>query len=85
MEGHAIYSHDAQSITVVENHLRKLQSGLAGGLRFKSGCNITIMNSYLRDIGLIMRGTPEIGLTEAQAGGTISKLSNWLVVNDTFD
>uniref|UniRef100_UPI003D33568F LPXTG cell wall anchor domain-containing protein n=1 Tax=Enterococcus faecalis TaxID=1351 RepID=UPI003D33568F len=52
---------------------------------FKSGRNITIMNNYLRNTGLIMYGTPEIGLAETQAEGAISELSNWLVANNIFD
>ncbi len=82
---HAIYFHGAQNITVVGNHLRGLQNGPAGGFKFKSGRNITIMNNYLRNTGLIMYGTPEIGLAETQAEGAISELSNWLVANNIFD
>ncbi|EGO9163504.1 LPXTG cell wall anchor domain-containing protein [Enterococcus faecalis] len=82
---HAIYFRGAQNITVVGNHLRGLQNGPAGGFKFKSGRNITIMNNYLRNTGLIMYGTPEIGLTETQAEGAISELSNWLVANNIFD
>lgn len=43
------------------------------------------MNNYLRNTGLIMYGTPEIGLAETQAEGAISELSNWLVANNIFD
>ncbi|EGO2690393.1 LPXTG cell wall anchor domain-containing protein [Enterococcus faecalis] len=82
---HAIYFRGAQNITVVGNHLRGLQNGPAGGFKFKSGRNITIMNNYLRNTGLIMYGTPEIGLAETQAEGAISELSNWLVANNIFD
>ncbi len=82
---HAIYFRGAQNITVVGNHLRGLQNGPAGGFKFKSGHNITIMNNYLRNTGLIMYGTPEIGLAETQAEGAISELSNWLVANNIFD
>ncbi|HFE9695967.1 TPA: glycosyl hydrolase family 28-related protein [Enterococcus faecalis] len=82
---HAIYFCGAQNITVVGNHLRGLQNGPAGGFKFKSGRNITIMNNYLRNTGLIMYGTPEIGLAETQAEGAISELSNWLVANNIFD
>ena len=82
---HAIYFRGAQNITVVGNHLRGLQNGPAGGFKFKSGRNITIMNNYLRNTGLIMYGTPEIGLAETQAEGAISELSNWLVGNNIFD
>ncbi len=82
---HAIYFRGAQNITVVGNHLRGLQNGPAGGFKFKSGRNITIMNNYLRNTGLIMYGTPEIGLAETQAEGSISELSNWLVANNIFD
>ncbi len=53
-------------------------------LNLKSGRNITIMNNYLRNTGLIMYGTPEIGLAETQAEGAISELSNWLVANNIF-
>lgn len=70
---------------MVGNHLRGLQNGPAGGFKFKSGRNITIMNNYLRNTGLIMYGTPEIGLAETQAEGAISELSNWLVANNIFD
>ncbi len=82
---HAIYFRGAQNITVVGNHLRGLQNGPAGGFKFKSGRNITIMNNYLRNTGLIICGTPEIGLAETQAEGAISELSNWLVANNIFD
>ncbi|MGM0083086.1 cell wall surface anchor protein [Enterococcus sp. DIV0188] len=82
---HSIYFRGAQNITVVGNHLRGLQNGPAGGFKFKSGRNITIMNNYLRNTGLIMYGTPEIGLAETQAEGAISELSNWLVANNIFD
>ncbi|WP_164906786.1 glycosyl hydrolase family 28-related protein [Enterococcus faecalis] len=82
---HAIYFRGAQNITVAGNHLRGLQNGPAGGFKFKSGRNITIMNNYLRNTGLIMYGTPEIGLAETQAEGAISELSNWLVANNIFD
>ena len=82
---HAIYFRGAQNITVVGNHLRGLQNGPAGGFKLKSGRNITIMNNYLRNTGLIMYGTPEIGLAETQAEGAISELSNWLVANNIFD
>ena len=82
---HAIYFRGSQNITVVGNHLRGLQNGPAGGFKFKSGRNITIMNNYLRNTGLIMYGTPEIGLAETQAEGAISELSNWLVANNIFD
>ncbi len=82
---HVIYFRGAQNITVVGNHLRGLQNGPAGGFKFKSGRNITIMNNYLRNTGLIMYGTPEIGLAETQAEGAISELSNWLVANNIFD
>ena len=82
---HAIYFRGAQNITVVGNHLRGLQNGPAGGFKFKSGRNITIMNNYLRNTGLIMYGTPEIGLAETQAEGAISELSKWLVANNIFD
>lgn len=82
---HAIYFRGAQNITVVGNHLRGLQNGPAGGFKFKSGRNITIMNNYLRNTGLIMYGTPEIGLAETKAEGAISELSNWLVANNIFD
>ncbi|EID1476867.1 LPXTG cell wall anchor domain-containing protein [Enterococcus faecalis] len=82
---YAIYFRGAQNITVVGNHLRGLQNGPAGGFKFKSGRNITIMNNYLRNTGLIMYGTPEIGLAETQAEGAISELSNWLVANNIFD
>ena len=82
---HAIYFRGAQNITVVGNHLRGLQNGPAGGFKFKSVRNITIMNNYLRNTGLIMYGTPEIGLAETQAEGAISELSNWLVANNIFD
>ena len=85
MGDHAIYFRGAQNITVVGNHLRGLQNGPAGGFKFKSGRNITIMNNYLRNTGLIMYGTPEIGLAETQAEGAISELSNWLVANNIFD
>lgn len=40
------------------------------------------MNNYLRNTGLIIYGTPEIGLAETQAEGAISELSNWLVANN---
>ncbi|MGH1698445.1 glycosyl hydrolase family 28-related protein [Enterococcus faecalis] len=82
---HAIYFRGAQNITVVGNHLRGLQNGPAGGFKFKSDRNITIMNNYLRNTGLIIYGTPEIGLAETQAEGAISELSNWLVANNIFD
>ncbi|MGT3031569.1 glycosyl hydrolase family 28-related protein [Enterococcus faecalis] len=82
---HAIYFRGAQNITVVGNHLRGLQNGPAGGFKFKSVRNITIMNNYLRNTGLIIYGTPEIGLAETQAEGAISELSNWLVANNIFD
>ena len=49
-------------------------NGPAGGFKFKSGRNITIMNNYLRNTGLIMYGTPEIGLAETQAEGLFQNL-----------
>ncbi|MEN2291907.1 hypothetical protein, partial [Enterococcus faecalis] len=53
---HAIYFRGAQNNKVVGNDLRGLQNGPACGFKFKSGRNITIMNNYLRNRGLIMYG-----------------------------
>ncbi|MCU9775430.1 hypothetical protein, partial [Enterococcus faecalis] len=78
---HSIYLRGAQNNTGVGNHVRGLQNGPAGGFKFKSGRNITIKNNYLRNTGLIMYGTPEIGLAEMQAEGAISELSNWVAAN----
>lgn len=82
---HAIYLRGSQDVQVVGNHLRGLHNGPAGGFKFKSGRNVTIMNNYFRNTGIIMYGTPEYGYGNSYADGASSELTNWLVANNTFD
>lgn len=82
---HAIYLRGSQSVQVISNHLRGLHNGPAGGFKFKSGRDITIMNNYLRNTGIIMYETPEFGLGENFEQGKVAELSNWLVANNIFD
>lgn len=82
---HAIYLRGSQDVQVIGNHVRGLQNGPYGGFKFKSGRNITIMNNYLRNTGIIMYETPEFGLGDSFAGGTVAELSGWLVANNIFD
>ncbi|WP_163655228.1 glycosyl hydrolase family 28-related protein [Listeria sp. PSOL-1] len=82
---HATYLRGAQDVQLISNHLRGLANGPAGGFKFKSGRNITIMNNYLRNTGIIMYGTPEYGLGQSYKEGPISELSNWLVSGNQFD
>lgn len=70
---------------MIGNHVRGLQNGPAGGFKFKSGRNITIMNNYLRNTGLILYETPEFGLGDSFTQGQVAELSNWLVANNIFD
>ena len=82
---HAIYLRGSQNVQVVGNHVRGLQNGPYGGFKFKSGRDITIMNNYLRNTGIIMYETPEFGLGDSFAQGQVAELSNWLVANNVFD
>lgn len=82
---HAIYLRGSQDVQVIGNHVRGLQNGPYGGFKFKSGRDITIMNNYLRNTGLIMYETPEFGLGISFAQGQVAELSNWLVANNVFD
>ncbi|BBM16332.1 cell wall surface anchor family protein (plasmid) [Enterococcus mundtii] len=82
---HAIYLRGSQSVQVVGNHVRGLHNGPYGGFKFKSGRDITIMNNYLRNTGLILYETPEFGLGDSFAQGTVAELSNFLVANNVFD
>ena len=60
---HAIYLRRiTECVQVVGNHVRGLHNGPYGGFKFKSGPNITIMNNYLRNTGIVMYETPEFGL-----------------------
>lgn len=80
---HAIYLRGSQDVQVIGNHVRGLQNGSYGGLKFKSGRNITIMNNYIRNTGIIMYETPEFGLGDSYI--RVPELSNWLVANNIFD
>ncbi|MGG5339098.1 hypothetical protein IGJ48_001793 [Enterococcus pernyi] len=82
---HAIYLRGSQNVQVVGNHVRGLHNGPYGGFKFKSGRNITIMNNYLRNTGMIMYETPEFGLGDSFAQGQVAELSNWFVANNVFD
>lgn len=82
---HAIYLRGPQNVQVVGNHVRGLHNGPYGGFKFKSGRNITIMNNYLRNTGIIMYETPEFGLGDSFAQGQVAELSNWFVANNVFD
>lgn len=82
---HAIYLRGSQNVQVVGNHVRGLHNGPYGGFKFKSGRNITIMNNYLRNTGIIMYETPEFGLGDSFAQGQVAELSNWFVANNVFD
>ncbi|MDA9462569.1 hypothetical protein B835_2524 [Enterococcus mundtii 3F] len=82
---HAIYLRGSQNVQVVGNHVRGLHNGPYGGFKFKSGRNITIMNNYLRNTGIIMYETPEFGLGDSFAQGQVAELSHWLVANNVFD
>ncbi|MDB1689565.1 WxL domain-containing protein [Enterococcus casseliflavus] len=82
---HAIYLRGSQEVQVIGNHVRGLQNGPYGGFKFKSGREITIMNNYLRNTGLILYETPEFGLGDSFAQGQVAELSNWLVANNVFD
>lgn len=82
---HAIYLRGSQNVQVVGNQVRGLHNGPYGGFKFKSGRNITIMNNYLRNTGIIMYETPEFGLGDSFAQGQVAELSNWFVANNVFD
>jgi len=82
---HAIYLRGSQNVQVIGNHLRGLHNGPYGGFKFKSGRDITIMNNYLRNTGIIMYETPEYGLGDSFEEGTVAELSRWLVANNIFD
>ena len=82
---HAIYLRGSQDVQVIGNHVRGLHNGPYGGFKFKSGRDITIMNNYLRNTGLILYETPEFGLGDSFAQGTVAELSNWLVANNILD
>lgn len=82
---HAIYLRGSQDVQVIGNHVRGLHNGPYGGFKFKSGRDITIMNNYLRNTGLILYETPEFGLGDNFAQGTVAELSNWMVANNIFD
>ncbi|WP_429972343.1 glycosyl hydrolase family 28-related protein [Enterococcus sp. AZ015] len=82
---HAIYLRGSQDIQVIGNHFRGLHNGPYGGFKFKSGRDITIMNNYLRNTGLILYETPEFGLGDSFFQGTVAELSNFLVANNIFD
>lgn len=82
---HAIYLRGSQNVQVVGNHVRGLHNGPYGGFKFKSGRNITIMNNYLRNTGIIMYETPEFGLGDSFTQGQVAELSNWFVANNVFD
>ncbi|MGL5043016.1 MAG: LPXTG cell wall anchor domain-containing protein [Culicoidibacterales bacterium] len=85
MQDHAIYLRGSQDIYFANNHVRGWHNGPAGAVKFKSGKNITIVNNYLRNTGVIMYSTAEYGLGESFEEGKISLLSNWLVANNLFD
>ncbi|MBC2005630.1 cell surface protein, partial [Listeria booriae] len=61
-QDHAIYLRGSQNIDFVGNHVRGFHNGPAGGIKFKSGRNILIMNNYFRNTGIIMYGNTEYGL-----------------------
>ncbi|MEB5953164.1 WxL domain-containing protein [Enterococcus innesii] len=82
---HAIYLRGSQDVQVIGNHVRGLHNGPYGGFKFKSGRDITIMNNYLRNTGLILYETPEFGLGESFAQGQVAELSNLMVANNVFD
>ncbi|MGL5043000.1 MAG: glycosyl hydrolase family 28-related protein [Culicoidibacterales bacterium] len=84
-QDHAIYLRGSQDIYIANNHIRGWHNGPAGGIKFKSGKNITIVNNYIRNTGLIMYSTAEYGFGESAAGGTVSILSSFLVANNIFD
>lgn len=78
-----IYLRGSQNIDFVGNHVRGFQNGASGGIKFKSGRNILIMNNYFRNTGIIMYGNGEFGLGDTYV--RIAELSNWLVANNTID
>lgn len=82
-QDHAIYLRGSQNIDFVGNHVRGFHNGPAGGIKFKSGRNILIMNNYFRNTGIIMYGNTEYGLGETYT--PVAELSNWLVANNTMD
>lgn len=82
---HAIYLRGSQNIHVIGNHLRGLHNGPYGAFKFKPGREITIMNNYLRNTGIIMYETPEFGLGDSHEEGAVAELSYWLVANNIFD
>ncbi|MCA5013128.1 glycoside hydrolase family 55 protein [Enterococcus sp. S23] len=84
-QDHAIYLRGAQDIYFANNHLRGWHNGPAGGIKFKSGRNITIVNNYLRNTGMIFYATAEYGLGETLSDGKISELSHIFVANNIFD
>ncbi|MFD2306474.1 glycosyl hydrolase family 28-related protein [Enterococcus termitis] len=84
-QDHAIYLRGSQDIYFANNHLRGWHNGPAGGIKFKSGRNITIVNNYLRNTGMIFYATAEYGLGTTLADGKISELSHLFVANNIFD
>ncbi|MBC2208003.1 Ig-like domain-containing protein [Listeria booriae] len=82
-QDHAIYLRGSQNIDFVGNHVRGFHNGPAGGIKFKSGRNMLIMNNYFRNTGIIMYGNTEYGLGDTYT--PVAELSNWLVANNTMD
>lgn len=82
-QDHAIYLRGSQNIDFVGNHVRGFHNGPPGGIKFKSGRNILIMNNYFRNTGVIMYGNTEYGLGDTYT--PVAELSNWLIANNTMD
>lgn len=84
-QDHAIYLRGSQDIYFANNHVRGFHNGPAGGIKFKSGRNITIVNNYLRNTGMIFYATAEYGLGTSYEEGKISELSHIFAANNVFD
>lgn len=82
---HATYLRGSQNVYMSGNHVRGFHNGPAGGIKFKSGRNIVVVNNYLRNTGIILSNHPEYGYGESFDDGSISEFTNMLIANNTFD
>lgn len=82
-QDHVVYLRGAQDIVFAGNHIRGSQNGTAGGLKFKSGRNVSVLNNYFRNSGLILYDTAEYGLSDRYE--KVGELSNILVKSNQFD
>ncbi|MFD2306906.1 glycosyl hydrolase family 28-related protein [Enterococcus termitis] len=82
-QDHVTYLRGSTDVVLAGNHVRGWFNGSWGGFKFKSGREISIMNNYFRNTGLIMTDDPEIGVVETT--DRVSMYKDIFVANNTFD